>query len=202
VLEQAHKRIFTIAETEKYAHVTYFFNGGKELIRPNETRILIPSKRHFATYAQTPQMSAPEITDTVLHALKEGAHDFYLINYANADMVGHSGEFQPTCEAITCLDIQLSRLYKEVIEINNGTLYITADHGKAEDMWDFQANQPRTAHTTHKVPFIVLQKDTKDIPPILPTELATVAPYILTHLGLPIPHEMKHTVFSYLKPSS
>ncbi len=201
-LELSHKRIFTIAETEKYAHVTYFFNGGKELVRPNETRILIPSKRHFATYAQTPKMSAPEITDTVLHALKEDAHDFYLINYANADMVGHSGDFHATCEAVTCLDTQLDRIYQEVVELRNGTLYITADHGKAEDMWDFQANQPRTAHTTNKVPFIVIQKDIIDIPAILPTELATVAPYILNHLGLPIPAEMKHGALSYWKRPS
>ena len=201
-LEQAGKRIFTIAETEKYAHVTYFFNGGKECIRPNETRILIPSKRHYATYAQTPEMSAPEITDAVLHGLKEGTHDFYLINYANADMVGHSGDFEATCKAIIALDTQLARLYREVLEVHNGTIYITADHGKAEDMWDFQANQPRTAHTTHKVPFIVLQKDKASIPAILPTELATVAPYILTHLGLSIPAQMKHAVLSYPKRSS
>lgn len=191
ILEQAGKRIFTIAETEKYAHVTYFFNGGKETIRPNETRILIPSKRHYATYACTPEMSAPEITDAVLYALKEGTHDFYLINYANADMVGHSGDFKATCEAIKALDRELERLYHEVIERQNGTLYITADHGNAEDMWDYNANQPKTAHTTNKVPFILLQKEMGPPSEDFPQELATVAPFILKQLGLKIPSEME-----------
>ncbi|MBA3751641.1 2,3-bisphosphoglycerate-independent phosphoglycerate mutase [Candidatus Dependentiae bacterium] len=204
LLERAQKRIFTIAETEKYAHVTYFFNGGRELIRTNETRVLVPSKRHYATYAFTPEMSALEITQTVIQALEKNNHDFYLINYANADMVGHSGEFTATCKAITILDTQLERLYQEVIEKQNGTLYITADHGKAEDMWDTETNQPRTAHTTHKVPFIVIEKNkphtekTLETPP-LPRELATVAAFILTQLSLEPSPEMKKDVPSIKK---
>ncbi len=192
VLEAAGKKIFTIAETEKYAHVTYFFNGGREIIHAHETRILIPSKRHYATYALIPQMSAPEITHAILQSLKEDAHDFYLINYANADMVGHSGDFEATVKAIQCLDEQLERLYTRVVDQLKGTLYVTADHGKAEEMWDASDEQPRTAHTTNPVPFLYIIRDAQGHPHQLPLhELADIAPFILTKLGLPIPPEMR-----------
>ncbi len=188
VLEVYNIPLFTIAETEKYAHVTYFFNGGREVIRQNETRILIPSKRHYATYAAVPEMSAPEITKAVLTALDHNTHRFYLINYANADMVGHSGDFDATVKAIKCLDEQLSLLYIQVKE-RGGTLYITADHGNAEDMWDPKLDQPRTAHTTNKVPFLYI--DAKNTV-LQIKELSDIAPFILKKLGLPIPPEMKH----------
>ncbi len=192
MLEAAQKHIFTIAETEKYAHVTYFFNGGREIIHQNETRILIPSKRHYATYALIPEMSAPEITNAVLHSLKENHHDFYLINYANADMVGHSGDFLATCKAVKCLDTQLEKLYERVVTQLNGTLYITADHGKAEEMYDTQYNQPRTAHTANKVPFLYInRKESGNLGSLNLEELSDIAPFILTRLGLPIPEQMK-----------
>lgn len=192
LLEQAEKSIFTIAETEKYAHVTYFFNGGREVIHQHETRILIPSKRHFATYAHIPQMSAPEITHAVLQSLTENSHDFYLINYANADMVGHSGDFNATVKAIQYLDHEIQRLYVRVIEQLNGTLYITGDHGKAEDMWNIQLSQPRTAHTTNKVPFIYSNQKEKGNSAHLPlTELADIAPFMLQKLGIAVPQEMQ-----------
>ncbi len=185
VLERHNIPLFTIAETEKYAHVTYFFNGGREVVRQNETRILIPSKGQKETYASTPKMSAPEITDTVLQALDSNNHRFYLINYANADMVGHSGDFEATIKAINCLDEQLERLYTKVKELD-GTLYITSDHGNAEDMWDIQLGQPKTAHTTNKVPFMLINNDTT-----LPIkELSDIAPFILKNLNLPVPPEM------------
>ncbi len=191
VLERANKSIFTIAETEKYAHVTYFFNGGREVIHQNETRILIPSKRHYATYAQIPQMSAPEITQAVLQSLEKNSHDFYLINYANADMVGHSGDYNATVKAIRCLDTELSRLYTRIVEQLNGTMYITADHGKAEEMWDIQLSQPRTAHTTNKVPFIWIDSKEKGAITQLPLHgIADIAPFILEKLGLPVPAQM------------
>jgi 2,3-bisphosphoglycerate-independent phosphoglycerate mutase len=191
VLSAAHKQIFAIAETEKYAHVTYFFNGGREVIHPNETRILIPSKRHYATYAQIPQMSAPEITHAVLQALQENSHNFYLINYANADMVGHSGDFFATVKAIQVLDYELERLYTRVVDQLGGTLYITADHGKAEEMWNIQLGQPRTAHTLNKVPFLYINKKFYGAPQELPLEeLSDIAPFILKNLELPIPPEM------------
>lgn len=193
VLERAEKHIFTIAETEKYAHVTYFFNGGREVIHQNETRILIPSKRHYATYALVPEMSAPEITNAVLQSLRENHHDFYLINYANADMVGHSGDYLATCKAVKCLDDMLAKLYERVVKQLNGTLYITADHGKAEEMYDIALRQPRTAHTTNKVPFLYINQKEWGKPSDLPLEeLADIAPFILEKLGLPIPDQMRH----------
>lgn len=194
ILEQNQVPLFTIAETEKYAHVTYFFNGGREIVHQNETRILIPSKRHYTTYAHAPDMSAPEITDAVLHALDNNSHKFYLINYANADMVGHSGDFDATVKAVQCLDHELGRLYNHVINKLNGTLYITADHGNAEDMYDIQLGQPRTAHTVNKVPFIYVTKNKQGTTEPLPLqELSDIAPFILEKLGLPVPPVMKKT---------
>ncbi len=151
------KTIFSIAETEKYAHVTYFFGGGTTKF-PGETQILIPSI-HTKSYAEYPKMSAQLITDTVINSLKTNPRDFYLINYANADMVGHSGNLQATIQAVEFLDHELARLYDVLITQLNGTMYITADHGKAEDMFDEDNNQPRTAHTTNQVPFIMIRKD-------------------------------------------
>jgi 2,3-bisphosphoglycerate-independent phosphoglycerate mutase len=191
ILETHALPIFTIAETEKYAHVTYFFNGGREVIRPHEIRLLVGSKRDCASYAHCPNMSAPEITHLVLNALDSEQNRFYLINYANADMVGHSGDLAATIEAIRCLDIQLEQLYKKVVLELNGTLYVTSDHGNAEDSWDFQMNQPRTAHTTHKVPFIHVQQDLKGVQEMLPlAKLSDIAPYILKDLKLQVPQEM------------
>ncbi len=193
VLEKNQFPLFSIAETEKYAHITYFFNGGREVIRQHETRILIPSKRHHETYASVPCMSAPEITDTVLAALKQNNHKFYLINFANADMVGHSGDFDATVKAIQCLDIELERLYNKIVKELKGTLYITADHGKAEEMWDSEVGQPRTAHTTNPVPFIYITPENKGLDTPLPlTELADIAPFLLRNLGLAVPSEMEH----------
>ncbi len=192
VLERAEKRLFTIAETEKYAHITYFFNGGREVIHQHETRILIPSKRHYATYAHNPEMSAPEITTAVLQSLSDNHHDFYLINYANADMVGHSGDYEATIKAIKYLDKEIEHLYTRIVEELNGTLYITGDHGKAEEMWDIQLSQPRTAHTNNKVPFIVINKQNRGHTTPLPLEeIAQIAPYILKQLNLSIPLEMQ-----------
>lgn len=152
-LEAAGKTIFTIAETEKYAHVTYFFNGGKEIKRSNETRVLIPSQQQ-KSYANNPEMSAQKITDSVISSLKNNASDFYLINYANPDMVGHSGDFTATKKAIQCIDNQLKQLYHEFVIQRNGTLFITSDHGNAEYMYDEKKQTPVTGHTNNLVPFI------------------------------------------------
>ncbi len=191
VLEKHQFPLFSIAETEKYAHITYFFNGGREVIHQHETRILIPSKRHYETYAPVPCMSAPEITEAVLAGLTHNNHRFYLINYANADMVGHSGDFDATVKAIQCLDQELARLYKKVVEELKGTLYITADHGKAEDMWDPTVGQPRTAHTTNPVPFLYITPYNRGSSEVLPLkELADVAPFLLQNLEIPVPMEM------------
>jgi len=191
VLEQAHKTIFTIAEQEKYAHITYFFSGGKETIRPHETRTIIPSYNHDELI-QHPEMAAPKITAVVLDSLHKDPADFYLINYANADMIGHTGNLEATIQAITCLDQQLQTLYHHIIERMDGTLFITADHGKAEQMVDNTTGRPQTAHTTNLVPFVMIQKKligcNKELPLVT---LADIAPFILSTMHLPVPPEME-----------
>lgn len=191
ILAAHDKTIFTIAETEKYAHVTYFFRGENEEPVVTETRIMIPSVV-AQDYIDYPEMSAEHITDAVIASLRTDPADFYLINYANADMVGHSGNFDATVKAVECLDVQLKRLYDEIVEKMDGTLYITADHGKAEDMYDELAGQPRTAHTSNPVPFIMIKKNLESDDLQLPLkELSDIAPFILQAMGLPVPSEMK-----------
>jgi 2,3-bisphosphoglycerate-independent phosphoglycerate mutase len=192
VLVSHGKTIFSIAETEKYAHVTYFFGGGKEATLLNETRILIPSKK-YKNYAEIPEMSAAEITKTVLKSLQKSPCDFYLINYANADMVGHTGNFGATIQAIEFIDAQLAKLYDQIITKMNGTMYVTADHGNAEVMYDKKEKQPSTSHTTNPVPFIMIRNDLKGHGnQKLPlTQLSDIAPFILKNMGLPIPKEMQ-----------
>lgn len=192
VLNAHEISMFSIAETEKYAHVTYFFNGGNEQPLEHEERVLIPSI-HARNYVQKPEMSAPLITDAVLKSLNNSCKDFYLINYANADMVGHSGDLAATIRAIECLDRELERLYKQVITNMQGTLYVTGDHGNAEYMFNEQEGQPSTAHTTNPVPFIVINKELEHRTIPLPLEeLDDIAPFILKQMRLPIPKEMEH----------
>jgi len=192
VLMQHGKTIFSIAETEKYAHVTYFFDGGREDAAPNETRVLVPSL-HTKQYAKHPEMSAQAITRKLLKSLKTNPGDFYLINYANADMVGHSGNFGATIKAVECLDKQLGILYNQIVEKMGGTMYVTADHGNAEDMYDEGAHQPRTAHTTNPVPFLMLRNDLKgqEKEKLPLTQLSDIAPFILKNMDLPVPKEME-----------
>lgn len=190
VLAQHHKTIFSIAETEKYAHVTYFFRGENEASVPGETRVLIDSIK-TPSYKNYPHMSAQHITDAIILSVKTDKKDFYLINYANADMVGHSGDFDATVRAIEFLDKQLGILYDTIVEHMNGTLFITADHGKAEEMFDEITHQPHTAHTTNPVPFLIVNQNYKHSNMKLPLhELSDIAPFILNHMGLPIPEEM------------
>lgn len=155
VLSRAGKRIYTIAETEKYAHVTYFFNGGREEARPHEKRVLIPSLIH-RDYVSYPDMSAAAITDHVIASLQEDPADFYLINYANLDMVGHSGNLEATKKAATYLDHELERLAQALFKHKCPAMFITGDHGKAECMIDPVSQEPLTAHTTNPVPFIAV----------------------------------------------
>ncbi len=191
ILSQNNKTIFTIAETEKYAHVTYFFNGGKKDLLPNETRVLVPSVP-TKNYIDFPQMSARHITQKVIESLKTNTRDFYLINYANADMVGHSGNFKATVKAIECLDEELKKLYDIVVEEKSGTLIITSDHGNAENMFNTQTGQPQTAHTVNPVPFIVINKNLKNKNISLKLKgLSDIAPFILEKMILQIPIEMK-----------
>lgn len=189
VLHAHAKRMFAIAETEKYAHVTYFFSGGREQAYATETRVLIPSIP-AKNYIDLPEMSAREITQAVLQSLLTDPHDFYLINYANPDMVGHSGNLAATVKALECLDGELKKLYDIIVTQMDGTLYITSDHGNAEKKRD-ENGQPHTAHTTNKVPFLMIQKAKKGSSHELPlTQLADVAPFILQTMGLPVPTQM------------
>lgn len=182
------KKIFTIAETEKYAHVTYFFNGHRDINFASEKRVLIPSSSKLEP-AQDPKMQADKITEAVINDLQNDSKDFYLINYANADMVGHSGNLDATIAAIECLDRELGKLYQEVVMKHNGTIYITADHGNAEVMFDETSNQPCTSHTSNLVPFYMLcQKNKKKLSHFLSITqengLANIAPLILKNMGL------------------
>lgn len=189
VLAEHDKRIFRIAETQKYAHVTYFFNGGDEHIYPTETRKLIPSLK-VSTFHNYPQMSAQDITHAVRDSLKNDPHDFYLINYANPDMIGHTGDFEATKQAITCVDDQVRQLYK-LAQQHDAYLCITADHGNAEDMYLPEHNMPKTSHTTHPVPCIFVSPNKDDLPEMY--GLADIAPWILSHMQLPIPEGMRNS---------
>ena len=176
-----------IAETEKYAHVTYFFDGGYEKEYPTMKKILIPSPK-VSTYDLKPEMSAQEITDTLIQELDKNIYDVIILNYANGDMVGHTGNYEASIKAIEYLDTCLQKLYDKIISIN-GTLIITADHGNCDIMWD-KNKIPVTSHTTSPVPFIITKKDLTLTNGIL----ADIAPTILSLLNIPIPKEMNGKV--------
>jgi 2,3-bisphosphoglycerate-independent phosphoglycerate mutase len=191
VLRAHHVSVYAIAETEKYAHITYFFNAGREKPYKNETWTFIPSLKP-QSFALHPAMSAAKITTAVLKSLRSNPQDIYLINYANADMVGHSGNLNATIQAIECLDTQLKHLYNVGVKQMDGTLIITADHGNAEKKVDLKTGQPLTAHTTNRVPFLLIRKDLLGKKIKLPLkELADIAPFLLNFMGLSIPVEMK-----------
>ncbi|MBI2775265.1 2,3-bisphosphoglycerate-independent phosphoglycerate mutase [Candidatus Dependentiae bacterium] len=189
ILSENGKKTFALAETEKYAHVTYFFNGLKEQTLTNETRVLVPSLG-YRSYADAPCMSASEITKKALEALQENRYDFFLINYANADMVGHSGDFNATVKAIECLDDQLEKLWQGVKKAH-GILCITGDHGKAEQMIDPQTGQEQTSHTTNPVYFIAINSEKEKLDISSLKELADIAPWILRQINCTVPNEMK-----------
>ena len=150
VVSRAGLKQLRIAETEKYAHVTFFFNGGRETVFPGEERILVPSPK-VATYDQQPEMSAPEVTDRVVEAIRSRRFDVIVLNYANTDMVGHTGLLDAAVKAVETVDACLGRL-SEAVEQAGGTLVITADHGNAEMMRDPETGEPHTAHTLNPVP--------------------------------------------------
>ena len=186
-LSRLGKRQLHIAETEKYAHVTYFFNGGVEEPFTGEDRILVPSNRDVPTYDLAPEMSAVPITDALVDALGRHEHDLIVANYANADMVGHSGKIEPTTRGCEAVDQQLGNIYK-TLQRCGGSWIITADHGNAEMMIDPKTNGPHTYHTTNPVPFIVLTEDPIRLKPN--GALKDVAPTILGILGLEKPKQM------------
>lgn len=175
-----------IAETEKYAHVTFFFSGGREEPFSGEERILVPSP-DVATYDLKPEMSAPEVTDNLVEAIESGQYDFIICNYANGDMVGHSGIFDAAVLAVQALDSCLGRVI-EAVQNTGGQALITADHGNCEQMLDYDSGQNHTQHTTELVPFIYIgdkQVSLRDN-----AKLADVAPTMLTLSGIPVPKEM------------
>ncbi len=174
-----------IAETEKYAHVTFFFNGGEEKQYNGEDRILIPSPK-VATYDLQPEMSAYEVTDKVVEAINSKKYDTIILNYANPDMVGHTGVLEAAVKALEAIDECVGRVV-EAIENVNGVLLITADHGNSEQMIDYKTGEPHTAHTTNPVPLILVGKDVK----LKEGRLADLAPTMLELLGIEKPKEME-----------
>ncbi|MFA6953207.1 MAG: 2,3-bisphosphoglycerate-independent phosphoglycerate mutase [Patescibacteria group bacterium] len=201
VISDAGLKQMHIAETEKYAHVTYFFNGGHEQAYPNEDHVLIPSP-HVSSYDRKPAMSVREITERLVKELAKGTYDFYVVNFANADMVAHTGNMQATIESLEILDECLKQVVEAVLAIN-GALYITADHGNAEELVNMQTGSIDKEHSTSPVPLIAVANFWKDTSPyIIPGGmsalnsaqpvgiLADVTVTILETLGLPVPEEM------------
>jgi 2,3-bisphosphoglycerate-independent phosphoglycerate mutase len=191
VMADANLRNLRVAETEKYAHVTYFFNGGIEKPFPGEDRALIPSQK-VATYDLAPEMSAAGIADAVVKAVNDTAFDVIIVNFANADMVGHSGKIEPTIKAVETVDTELGRIYQAVKQ-RGGALLVTADHGNAELLIDPVTGGPHTAHTTNPVPFILVtdEQDTSHHAILRPGgSLRDISPTILKLLNLQKPKEM------------
>jgi 2,3-bisphosphoglycerate-independent phosphoglycerate mutase len=176
-----------LAETEKYAHVTYFFNGGRETVFRGEDRTLIPSNRSVATYDLAPEMRASEITSAAIEDIGDRMHDVIIMNYANADMVGHTGVMEATISSVETLDVSLGRLSTAVLDAG-GILAITSDHGNAEEKLDAKGN-PLTAHTTNPVPFVLVGRDAR-IGALQNGKLGDIAPTLLPLLGLPVPPQM------------
>ena len=173
-----------IAETEKYAHVTYFFNGGSEAVFEGETRILVPSPK-VATYDMQPEMSAPEVTDKLIGAIESGDYDLIVVNYANGDMVGHTGNLEAAKKAVQTLDDSMCKVVGAVKETGS-VMLLTADHGNCEEMHDHSTNGAHTAHTLNLVPVVLINAD-KSISKINNGSLVDVAPTLLKLLNLDKP---------------
>jgi len=193
-------RNLRVAETEKYAHVTYFFNGGVEQPFPGEERVMVQSPK-VATYDLKPEMSAAGIADAVVKATEEGTFDVIIVNFANADMVGHSGKIEPTVKAVETVDACLGRI-ETAVRAKGGAMLITADHGNAEMMIDPATGGPHTAHTTNPVPFIVVAEDAKQYTLKPNGSLRDISPTMLGMLGVDEPKEMTgHDLRAFLKDS-
>lgn len=175
-----------IAETEKYAHVTFFFNGGVEAPNPNEDRALIPSPK-VATYDLQPEMSAYKVCDELLRRLDMDKYDLIILNFANPDMVGHTGVMEAAKKAIEAVDVCLGKIVDKVLS-KDGTVFITADHGNAEQEIDYSTGKPMTAHTTNPVPFVYVSKEAKELRES--GILADIAPTMLEVLNVKAPKEM------------
>ena len=185
----AGRRQLRVAETEKYPHVTYFFNGGDERPFEGENRILVPSPRDVATYDEKPEMGATEVAARVARALRSGEYDFVLVNFANPDMVGHTGSLLAAVTAVETVDRCLGQVMDAVAAAGGGAV-VTADHGNAEVMVDPETGTPHTAHTTNPVPLILVDERRKDAVLRTGGRLADVAPTVLSMMGIPGPEPM------------
>jgi len=188
VMAEHQLRNLRVAETEKYAHVTYFFNGGVEKPFPGEDRVLVPSPK-VATYDLKPEMSAAGIAENVVQAASDSAFDVVIVNFANADMVGHSGRIPPTVQAVETVDACLGEIY-QAVRSRGGAMLITADHGNAEQMIDPATGGPHTAHTTNPVPFIVVSDKAQNFALRQGGSLQDISPTVLGMLGFDQPKEM------------
>lgn len=177
-----------IAETEKYAHVTYFFNGGEETPFKNEDRVLVPSPK-VATYDLQPEMSAYEVTEKVIEAIKSQKYDMIILNFANPDMVGHTGVFEAAKKAVLVVDECVGKIVDELLKVD-GQVLITADHGNADIMVDHSTNNPHTAHTTNPVPLILVSEKHKNAQLLADGKLCDIAPTLLDLLGKEQPKAM------------
>ena len=189
VVADAQRTQLRMAETEKYPHVTYFLNGGREEPFNGEDRIMVPSPK-VATYDLQPEMSAPELTDNAVEAITSGKYDLIVLNFANADMVGHTGSIPAAVKAVETVDTGLGRIAK-AIEQMGGALLVTADHGNAEMMVDPETGGPHTAHTLNPVPLILMGAGNRLT--VKEGRLADIAPTLLELMGLPKPAEMTGT---------
>jgi 2,3-bisphosphoglycerate-independent phosphoglycerate mutase len=185
VVSRAGLKQLRIAETEKYPHVTYFMNGGEETPNPGEDRIMVPSPK-VATYDLQPEMSAPELTDKAVAQIDSGKYDLIVLNFANPDMVGHTGILAAAIKAVETVDTGLGRILA-AIEAQGGALLVTADHGNCELMRDPVTGEPYTAHTTNPVPVMLFGSHARSLHE---GRLADIAPTLLELMGLPRPAEM------------
>jgi 2,3-bisphosphoglycerate-independent phosphoglycerate mutase len=173
------------AETEKYAHVTFFFNGGTETVYKGEDRLLVPSPKQFPTYDLIPEMSAPELAREVVKRISSGAYDVIILNFANCDMVGHTGFFGAAVKAVETVDACVGEVIAATAKMG-GISIVTADHGNAEEMLDADGVSAQTAHSTYPVPFILVGADVH----LRPGKLADIAPTILELMGIEKPPQM------------
>ncbi len=182
---RAGLRQIRMAETEKYPHVTYFFNGGEETAYPGEERVMVPSPK-VATYDLQPEMSAPELTEKAVAAIGSGQYDLVVLNFANPDMVGHTGVLAAAIKAVETVDAGLGRI-AEAVRAQGGALLVTADHGNCELMVDPETGKPHTAHTTNRVPMMLIGGEATSL---ADGRLADIAPTLLALMGVPQPREM------------
>ena len=204
VISERGLRQLHAAETEKYAHVTFFFNGGREEPFPGEDRILVPSPREVGTYDKKPEMSAPQIADDVVKAITDDGYSFVLVNFANPDMVGHTGVMEAAIKAVETADTVVKKVV-DAATLKGGVVLITADHGNAEQMIDYETGGLFTSHTvSFPVPFILVAGQHEDLKHVELRQngvLADVAPTVLQLLGIPKPQEMEGQSLIGGKPS-